>query len=73
MVKLADGTITELPDLVRLRDRTLISVMTYAFGRIRAVLGRRVEDYYPQLMGATARKGRQMPRDAGTPPSRSSS
>jgi site-specific recombinase XerD len=48
MIKLADGTIGETPDLVGLRDRALISVMTYAFGRISAVLGMRVEDYYPQ-------------------------
>jgi len=47
-VKLADGTVTEAPDLVGLRDRALISMMTYAFGRISAVLGMRVEDYYPQ-------------------------
>ena len=38
----------EAPDFVGLRDRALISVMTYAFGRISAVLGMRVEDYYPQ-------------------------
>jgi site-specific recombinase XerD len=44
----ADGTIGEVPDLVGLRDRALISVMTYAFGRISAVLAMRVEDYYPQ-------------------------
>jgi hypothetical protein len=36
-----------VPDLVGLRDRALISVMTYAFGRI-TVLGLRDEDYYPQ-------------------------
>ena len=47
-VNLADGTTGEVPDLVGLRDRALISVMTYAFGRISAVLGMRVEDYYPQ-------------------------
>jgi site-specific recombinase XerC len=47
-VTLADGTVSEAPDLVGLRDRALISVMTYAFGRISAVLGMRVEDYYPQ-------------------------
>jgi site-specific recombinase XerD len=47
-VTLPDGTINEAPDLVGLRDRALISVMTFAFGRISAVLGMRVEDYYPQ-------------------------
>jgi len=43
-----DETRGGVPDLVGLRDRALISVMTYAFGRISAVLGMRVEDYYPQ-------------------------
>src|SRR5262252_7661000 len=33
--------------LVGLRDRALIGVMTYAFARIGAVVGMRVEDYYP--------------------------
>jgi len=47
-IALANGTAHEAPDLVGLRDRALISVMTYAFGRISAVLGMRVEDYYPQ-------------------------
>lgn len=43
-----NASVSEVPDLVGLRDRALISVMTYAFGRISAVLGMRVEDYYPQ-------------------------
>jgi len=34
--------------LVGLRDRALISVMTFAFARIGAVVGMRVEDYYPK-------------------------
>ena len=34
--------------LVGLRDRALISVMTFAFARIGAVVGMKVEDYYPQ-------------------------
>ena len=34
--------------LVGLRDRAMISVMTFAFARIGAVVGMRVEDYYPQ-------------------------
>ena len=34
--------------LVGLRDRALIGVMTYAFARISAVVGMRVEDYYPE-------------------------
>jgi site-specific recombinase XerC len=33
--------------LVGLRDRALIGVMTYAFARIGAVVGMKVEDYYP--------------------------
>jgi site-specific recombinase XerD len=47
-VAVTDGTVTEVPVLVGLRDRALISVMTFAFRRISAVLGMRVEDYYPQ-------------------------
>src|SRR6266478_4382036 len=34
--------------LVGLRDRALISIMTFAFARIGAVVAMRVEDYYPQ-------------------------
>jgi integrase/recombinase XerD len=34
--------------LVGLRDRALISVMTFAFARIGAVVAMRVEDYYPR-------------------------
>jgi site-specific recombinase XerC len=34
--------------LVGLRDRALISVMTFAFARIGADVGMRVEDYYPK-------------------------
>lgn len=34
--------------LVGLRYRALISVMTFAFARIGAVVGMRVEDYYPK-------------------------
>jgi integrase len=33
--------------VVGLRDRALISVMTFAFARIGAVVAMRVEDYYP--------------------------
>ena len=33
--------------LIGLRDRALISVMTFAFARIGAVIAMRVEDYYP--------------------------
>jgi len=33
--------------LVGLRDRALISVMTFAFARVGAVVAMRVEDYYP--------------------------
>jgi len=43
-----DGTTEERPCLVGLRDRALISVMTFAFARIGAVVAMRVEDYYPQ-------------------------
>jgi site-specific recombinase XerC len=34
--------------LVGLRDRALIAVMTYAFARIGAAVGMRVEDHYPE-------------------------
>ena len=34
--------------VVGLRDRALISVMTFAFARVGAVVAMRVEDYYPQ-------------------------
>src|SRR3954454_1341039 len=46
--------------LVSLRDRALISVMTFAFARIGAVVAMRVEDLLPQgkvLVGPPARKG----------------
>lgn len=33
--------------LVGLRDRALIATMTYTFGRVSAVVGMRVGDYYP--------------------------
>ena len=33
--------------VVGLRDRALISVMTFAFARIGAVVAMHVEDYYP--------------------------
>ncbi len=38
----------DITTLVGLRDRALISVMTFAFARIGAVVAMRVEDYYPQ-------------------------
>jgi site-specific recombinase XerD len=47
-VKREDGSETDAPDLVGLRDRALIAVMTYSLARVGAVVGMRVEDYYPQ-------------------------
>ncbi len=44
--KLLDSIDTSTP--VGLRDRALISVMTFAFARIGAVVAMRVEDYYPK-------------------------
>jgi site-specific recombinase XerD len=38
----------DISTLVGLRDRALISVMTFAFARIGAVVAMRVEDYYPK-------------------------
>jgi len=35
------------PDLIGLRDRALIATMAFTFARIGAVLGMKVEDYYP--------------------------
>jgi integrase len=36
------------PDtIVGLRDRALIGAMVYSFARVSAVIGMRVEDYYP--------------------------
>jgi site-specific recombinase XerC len=43
--ELLDGIDTSV--VVGLRDRALISVMTFAFARVRAVVAMRVEDYYP--------------------------
>lgn len=43
--QLLDGI--DVSTVVGLRDRALISVMTFAFARIGAVVAMRVEDYYP--------------------------
>jgi integrase/recombinase XerD len=43
-----DGTETEQPLLIGLRDRALIGLMVYTFARVGAALGMRVEDYYIQ-------------------------
>ncbi len=43
-----DGTETEEPLLVGLRDRALIGVMVYTFARINAVLEMKVRDYFAQ-------------------------
>ena len=34
--------------IVRLRDRALVAVMAFTFARVSAVVGLKVEDYYPQ-------------------------
>ncbi len=46
-VTLPDGSVAERPSVVGLRDRALIGVMIYSFARIGAVVGMKVEDYYP--------------------------
>jgi site-specific recombinase XerC len=46
-VGLPDGGEIEVSDLVGLRDRALIGVMTYAFARIGAFVAMRAEDCYP--------------------------
>lgn len=38
----------DISNLVRLRDRAFIAIMTYSFARVSAVIGLKVEDYYPQ-------------------------
>ena len=38
----------DISDLLGLRDRALLAVMTYTFARVSAVIALRVEDYYPQ-------------------------
>jgi site-specific recombinase XerD len=47
-VTLPDGTMQDVPCVVGLRDRALISVMIFAFARIGAVVAMRVEDYFPK-------------------------
>jgi site-specific recombinase XerD len=37
----------DVSTLVGLRDRALVSVMTFAFARVGAVVAMRIEDYYP--------------------------
>jgi integrase/recombinase XerD len=50
--------------VVDLRDRALISVMTFAFARIGAVVAMRVQDYYPQ----GKRWGVRLPREGWQAP-----
>jgi site-specific recombinase XerC len=72
-VTLPDGSEAEVPSLVGLRDRALIGVMVYSFARITAVVaveGRGLFFQRQALVGATAREGRQAPRNAGTPQAR---
>jgi site-specific recombinase XerD len=47
-VKRGDNSPAEVPDLVGLRDRALIAVMTCSLARVGAVVGMRVDDYYPE-------------------------
>ena len=48
VVKAPNGTNTEVPCLVGLRDRALIALMVYTFARVGAAAGMKVEDYYIQ-------------------------
>jgi site-specific recombinase XerD len=41
-------TTMDVSSVVGLRDRAIIAVMTYSFARVGAVVGLRVEDYFPQ-------------------------
>jgi integrase/recombinase XerD len=43
-----DGQEIKAPDLVGLRDRSLIAAMFFTFARVGAVVAMNVEDYYPQ-------------------------
>lgn len=43
-----DGVETQAPDVVGLRDRALIALMTYTFARIEAAVSMKVEDFYPE-------------------------
>jgi site-specific recombinase XerD len=43
---LSDGSKSEVPWLVGLRDRALIGVMVYSFARISAVVAMEVDDYF---------------------------
>ena len=38
----------DVSNVVGLRDRAIIATMTYTFARVSAVVGLKVEDYYPQ-------------------------
>jgi site-specific recombinase XerD len=38
----------DVSTVVGLRDRAIIAVMTYTFARVSAVVGLKIEDYYPQ-------------------------
>jgi integrase len=44
----SDGTESQKPDLMGLRDRALIGVMVYTFARVGAVLQMKVKDYFVQ-------------------------
>ena len=52
-----------------LRDRALLAVMVYSFARVSAVVGMRVEDYYPSRASAGSCGSRK--RAASTTPYRS--
>jgi site-specific recombinase XerD len=43
-----DGTESEQPELIGLRDRALIGAMVYTFARVNAVLQMKVKDYFVQ-------------------------
>ena len=55
-----------LETVVCLRDPAVIGMMTYTFDRIGAVVGMRVEDYYPQGKRSWVRL-QEAARDAGSP------
>jgi len=45
--------------IIGLRDRAVVAVMVYTFGRVGAVSHMRVEDYYPQAVVVSAPRERR--------------
>ena len=63
--KSQDGTESEQPSLVGLRDRALIGVMVYTFARVGAVLQMKVRDYFVEGRRGWVRPARERRQGAG--------